>query len=328
MKYFLSFSFFSCLIFFSSCNGGGDSNEGIDNSGSGENTSPRTIFDAAQSVLSLSSLPTCDSSLDGKIFYLSDSSEFKAWSNGSWSTLNLVGPQGPPGVTGPAGATGPQGATGQTGPTGATGSAGATGPVGPSGVDGTFIPPIRFTSTTIYSNADTASKDSHCSNQFGANFESAQPMELMFYLKSGPGNISFNSLLYAVYSVFETDLPYGIQTIQNWDTGGAQYSARLACILKTAPFRLTRANLSSGASDNDKDNLCASEYGSSYKSMSRYELSYLNEISHTSYFIIKGVTFGYRMIAEVRGANYIRYYLESSEANSSSAITSKVACIR
>lgn len=325
MKYFLSFSFFSCLIFFSSCNGGGDSKESIDNSGSGENTSPRTIFDAAQSVLSLSSLPTCDSSLDGKIFYLSDSSEFKACSNGSWSTLNLVGPQGPPGVTGPAGATGPQGATGQTGPTGATGSAGATGPVGPSGVDGTFIPPIRFTSTTIYSNADTASKDSHCSNQFGANFESAQPMELIFYLKSSPGNISFNSLLYDVYSVFELYLPYGIRTIQNYPT--AQYSARLACILKTAPFRLTRADLSSGASDNVKDNLCASEYGSSYKSMSRYELSYLNEITHSGYFILKGVTFGFKMIGE-NGASGIRYSLESSEANSSSAITSKVACIR
>jgi hypothetical protein len=63
-------------------------------------------------IASSDQLPPCDGSKDAKIFYIKDTDEFKACSDGVWETLDLRGPAGPTGPTGPAGEAGPTGASG------------------------------------------------------------------------------------------------------------------------------------------------------------------------------------------------------------------------
>jgi len=85
-------------------------------------------------VQSDSDLPVCDSKTDGRLYYLSSDSEFRACSGGSWSTIELTGPTGPAGEQGPPGSDGEDGSDGAQGP---AGPAGEQGPAGPAGEDGT-----------------------------------------------------------------------------------------------------------------------------------------------------------------------------------------------
>lgn len=315
------------LISLVACKGGGG---GSAQQGANSSANDNSFFEAATTVQALSSLPSCDSSRDGKIYFLSDSSEFKGCANGSWSTLNLTGPQGPigaTGATGPAGATGPQGTTGATGPagaTGATGTTGATGPVGPGGQDGFYIPPVRFTSSTILNSASLSSKDTLCSTEFGSNFETAHPGELPFYLVSSSSSTNyFNSSLSGTYYAFGSNgNSQGIQNITEISNTG---SYKLACILKTAPFRVTRSSILSNSSDTVKDSLCSSSFGSSYKAMTRLELSYHKQIYNRQYISVKGENFGLWMSYENIGANYIQYYFSSTDPT---PVSSTVGCLR
>ena len=84
-------------------------------------------------VQSASDLPTCDSSTDGRLYYIAYESGFQACSGGSWTMIDLTGATGASGPAGPTGATGEVGADGQKGP---TGDDGVMGPVGPAGADG------------------------------------------------------------------------------------------------------------------------------------------------------------------------------------------------
>ena len=70
-------------------------------------------------VQSSSDLPTCDSSTDGRLYYISYESGFQVCSGGSWELIDLTGSDGAQGPAGPAGADGAQG------------------PAGPAGADGT-----------------------------------------------------------------------------------------------------------------------------------------------------------------------------------------------
>ncbi len=97
-------------------------------------------------VQTASDLPPCESSADGRLYYVSSSSGFHACSNGQWEEIDLTGPsgvdgsdgtQGPQGATGPQGETGPQGATGSQGAAGEIGPQGLAGPPGQNGEDGT-----------------------------------------------------------------------------------------------------------------------------------------------------------------------------------------------
>ncbi|MDP7003963.1 MAG: hypothetical protein QGG21_02965 [Candidatus Thalassarchaeaceae archaeon] len=85
-------------------------------------------------VQSISDLPACDSTKDGRLYYVSMTSGFQACSGGSWSSIDLTGPTGPAGADGADGADGAQGPAGSDG---ADGVDGAQGPAGPAGSDGT-----------------------------------------------------------------------------------------------------------------------------------------------------------------------------------------------
>lgn len=70
-------------------------------------------------VQSSSNLPTCDSSTDGRLYYVVYESGFQVCSGDSWELIDLTGSDGAQGPAGPAG------------------EDGAQGPVGPAGEDGT-----------------------------------------------------------------------------------------------------------------------------------------------------------------------------------------------
>ena len=66
-------------------------------------------------VQNSSDLPACESSTDGRLYYVSSESGFHACSNGAWEAIDLTGPsgaQGPDGAVGPAGSDGTDGADG------------------------------------------------------------------------------------------------------------------------------------------------------------------------------------------------------------------------
>ena len=66
-------------------------------------------------VQSSSDLPTCDSSTDGRLYYISYESGFQVCSGGSWELIDLTGSDGAQGPAGPAGADGAQGLAGPAG---------------------------------------------------------------------------------------------------------------------------------------------------------------------------------------------------------------------
>ncbi len=66
-------------------------------------------------VQSEAELPECDSSTDGRLYYLSTDSGFRACSGGSWSNIDLTGPAGADGQDGSDGEQGPQGPAGSDG---------------------------------------------------------------------------------------------------------------------------------------------------------------------------------------------------------------------
>ncbi|MDP7445647.1 MAG: hypothetical protein QGF28_00365 [Candidatus Thalassarchaeaceae archaeon] len=82
-------------------------------------------------VQSASDLPDCDSTTDGRLYYVASQSGFQACSGMMWTTIDLTGPAGPPGADGADGTQGPAGADGTAGPEG------AQGPPGPAGANGT-----------------------------------------------------------------------------------------------------------------------------------------------------------------------------------------------
>ena len=69
-----------------------------------------------------SDLPHCDYNTDGRLYYLSSESGFRACSGGYWASIDLTGPAGADGATGPAGSPGADGATGPAGSPGADGT--------------------------------------------------------------------------------------------------------------------------------------------------------------------------------------------------------------
>ncbi|RZD51279.1 MAG: hypothetical protein CXT66_02205 [Methanobacteriota archaeon] len=82
-------------------------------------------------VQSSSDLPACDSSTDGRLYYVSYESGFQVCSGGSWELIELTGSDGAQGPAGQAGEDGAQGPAGQAG------EDGAQGPAGQAGEDGT-----------------------------------------------------------------------------------------------------------------------------------------------------------------------------------------------
>ena len=66
-----------------------------------------------------SDLPLCDSTTEGRLYYVSSESGFQACSNASWQSIDLTGPNG---EQGPAGTAGPAGADGEAGPEGVAGT--------------------------------------------------------------------------------------------------------------------------------------------------------------------------------------------------------------
>jgi Collagen triple helix repeat (20 copies) len=150
------------IFFLVSCNpSSGGKKKGL--GGESESNDSQVQFqplEAGRFVASISGLPDCDSSQEGKLFYISGNFEFKTCHSNTWEDINVSGPQGqngldgatgpqgpqglkgdtgdtgPIGLQGPIGLTGSQGPAGETGPQGPAGSTGATGPQGPIGLTG------------------------------------------------------------------------------------------------------------------------------------------------------------------------------------------------
>jgi len=90
-----------------------------------------------------SDLPLCDSTTEGRLYYVSSESGFQACSNASWQSIDLTGPNG---EQGPAGTAGPAGADGEAGPAGPAGADGEAGPEGVAGTSFSIIGTVEDTS--------------------------------------------------------------------------------------------------------------------------------------------------------------------------------------
>ena len=139
------------ITFLASCNrsGGGGNNQISPGDDTTPSTEAATSHEAGRFVSSISALPECDHSSEGKLFYISGDLEFKTCHSNSWEDINVTGPRGTDGINGSDGTEGPQGVkgdkgdTGEIGPTGSQGSigiTGATGPQGPIGATGATGP--------------------------------------------------------------------------------------------------------------------------------------------------------------------------------------------
>lgn len=69
-------------------------------------------------LITQASLPTCDNTSLGSIYYNESDSSFKACKLSGWIDINVRGAQGIPGIPGVSGSTGPAGDVGPTGPPG------------------------------------------------------------------------------------------------------------------------------------------------------------------------------------------------------------------
>ena len=187
-------------------------------------------FFFATAAAAVSSLPTCDSSLEGRIFYLQSDSLFKSCSGGSWTTLNI------------------------------TGSAGPTGPTGPQGEIGDWLPVMRFTRALIPMIASDEDKTLACQNELGLRYEAAVHPEAFFYgsnTKTGFFVVKGNT----IYT-------FGKETV-SWLNGSVRafdgYTSRpLACIKTGAPIRITSTTHSYSLGAAEKDTICNSSFGSNY----------------------------------------------------------------
>ena len=81
-------------------------------------------------------LPECEDMYTGKLYFVSEGSEFLTCYGGLWTSVSFAGEQGPQGPEGPRGADGSDGADGAQGPQGPQGPAGADGSDGADGADG------------------------------------------------------------------------------------------------------------------------------------------------------------------------------------------------
>lgn len=103
------------------CFGGSDDNI-IDDEG-GDSLQDWDVYH----VQSVSSLPTCDSSTMGRLYYVEQNSEFRVCKSTGWQVIDLTGPLGEPGLIGSDGQDGADGADGTDGVDGADGQDGADG---------------------------------------------------------------------------------------------------------------------------------------------------------------------------------------------------------
>jgi len=108
-------------------------------------------------------LPECSDRHTGKLYYISEDSNFVTCSGGLWSEIDVTGeigpegPQGPAGVDGADGSNGDQGPQGPPGVDGIDGADGAQGQAGADGVDGT-----DGLSALVVTTVESA--DSNCAN--------------------------------------------------------------------------------------------------------------------------------------------------------------------
>ena len=284
------------LSILASCQPGGGGGGKRASVNSDENNAPQAIthHEAGRSVASLGSLPTCDDFQEGKLFYVSDSFEFKTCHSNSWGDIDVRGPQGTAGVDGEVGAQGIQGLKGDKGDTGDTGAqgpiglTGATGPQGAQGPEGTVKFPVRFTRGTINTTDAIEVKDALCVSEFGSQYETANHLELGYYISFGYGgyfNTHWTNRM-ELKSVLSGGFYYQRIGIAAVTTG----LNSAACIFKPAPIRVTRSTISSSSSDALKDALCVSEFGSSYQALSKYEFSYHKQIETSGQMVVAGST--------------------------------------
>ena len=306
------------LSLLAACTGGGGGGGGPGTGGttSGDSGGTMAVSELGSLVQLLSSLPTCNSAIDGKIYYVSSSFEFKVCNSGTWDDIDVRGAAGATGATGATGSVGATGSAGATGATGATGSVGATGSTGATGAAGTIKAAVRFTRATISSTAVTADKDSLCTNEFGFNYVAGIPSELGFYVDHYPSASYFNSYL-SVYSYFEQETNGMIRI----NTAPSTYTSSLFCIFEDAPFRVTRASINPNTSNADKDALCVTEFGASFQSLHRLEFSQHKQISN-SFLVVANSTTAIKSQGEAVGANYVYYSIGTSTSSTN------LACIK
>ena len=87
-------------------------------------------------VLSGEELPTCDQTINDQIFFVADVSGFEVCQNNVWTTVDLTGAEGQPGLDGVNGTNGQDGINGTDGQNGVNGADGSDGVNGQDGADG------------------------------------------------------------------------------------------------------------------------------------------------------------------------------------------------
>ncbi len=128
-------------------------------------------------------------------------------------------------------------------------------------------PIVRFTRDTLSATASDSTKDSACETRFGSEYVAAAPYDLAFYGSRVTGlNIT------AAGNTSCWTLTNNSQVHNIAISGTACASPRLMCILKEAPFRTTRATLSTGATNGDLDSLCESNIGARFKLATQEDL--------------------------------------------------------
>jgi hypothetical protein len=201
-------------------------------------------LEAGRFVASISGLPECDHSQEGKLFYISGQFEFKTCQSNTWEDINVSGPQG---ANGSDGATGPQGPQGLKGDTGDTGPIGLQGPIGLTGAQGPQGP--------IGATGETGPQGP--AGSIGATGPQG-PIGL-----TGPQG------------------PQGVQGIQG-ATGpagpqGAEGTIRF-------PIRFTSSTIETTATTTEKDQLCSSEFGPNFEVAQPGELGFYLSTVYGGYF--------------------------------------------
>lgn len=209
-------------------------------------------FFFAQAVAAVGSLPTCNGDREGQIYYLSDVSEFRACTSGSWTAIDVKGPKGDKGDTGD------------------------TGPQGPAGADGVMFRHIKITRSKYSVTTSLSDKDIACSSTFGNNYETAKTGEVYFYM-GRPTNRSF------LLSDDDTQAYRPNSGSWSYTTSSTH---PIACIYKNSPYRITRGRISSAVDDATKDSFCESEIGASFSIAQAQELGYFKGPRSANYLVV------------------------------------------
>jgi hypothetical protein len=218
--------------------------------------------------------------------------------------IGLTGPQGPQGVTGTQGLQGPQGVAGPTGTQGLQGDAGPQGLPGPQGIPGPIGPQgesggsnsntysggiITLRSTyNKYNRGSIAEEDSACQRELGSNYVLASKEEFILLASKATYDVQGYRVRIGTYTGVCQDLISGINCYGDGGDQGAfginntDFARPIACIHKASLVRSSYTLLSPvNITDTKLNDACIADFGTSFKSASKFDLPLITNGSYT-----------------------------------------------